>query len=82
MHVNLGFQKPYDTQKNMACHDKYWCHKSKMHKNLWCDKKSWISMKIYNTLLPNDMPYHYHMKDQVFINCKGQQYSQLANKWN
>jgi hypothetical protein len=42
------------------------------HINLWCDKTSWIFMKIYDTLLPNGMPYHYHMKDQAVINCKGQ----------
>ncbi len=46
MHVNSWLQKPHGTQKNMACHDKYWCHKFKTHKNLWCHKKSWITMKI------------------------------------
>jgi hypothetical protein len=64
----------------MACHDKYWCHKFKTHKNLWCDKKSWIAMKICDTLLPNGMPCHHHMGDGVVINCKRQQYFQLANK--
>jgi len=82
MNVNLGLQKTYYTQKYMACHDKYWCHKSKTHKNLWCDKKWWIYMKIYDTLLPNGMPYNYHMKNRAIINCKGEQYSQLANKWD
>jgi len=24
----------HGTQKIMACHDKYWCHKFKTHKNL------------------------------------------------
>jgi hypothetical protein len=33
-------------------------------------KKSWIAMKIYDTLLPNGMTCHHHMKDQVDINCK------------
>jgi hypothetical protein len=37
-------------------------------------------MKIYETLLPNGMPRHHHMEDQVIINCKRQQYFQLANK--
>jgi hypothetical protein len=37
-------------------------------------------MKIYDTLLSNNMPHHYHMEDRVVINCKGQQYFQLANK--
>jgi len=37
----------------MACHDKYWCHKFKTHKNLWRHKKSWIAMKICDTLLLN-----------------------------
>jgi hypothetical protein len=30
--------------------------------------------------LPNGMLCHYHMEDWVIINCKGQQYFQLANK--
>jgi len=28
-------------------------------------------MKIYDTLLPNGMPYHHHMEDQLIINRKG-----------
>jgi hypothetical protein len=43
-------------------------------------QKIWIAMKIYDTLLPNGMPYHHHMEDQIVINHKGQQYCQLANK--
>jgi hypothetical protein len=39
-----------------------------------------IAMKIYNTSLPNGNACHHHMEDQVIINCKGQQYFQLANK--
>ncbi len=31
MHVNSWFQKPHGT-KNLACHDKYWCHKFKTQK--------------------------------------------------
>jgi hypothetical protein len=74
-------QKSHDTQKIMECHDKYWCHKFKTHKNLWCHKKSWLTMKICDTLLPNGMPCHHHMEDlRVVINCKRQQYFQLANK--
>jgi hypothetical protein len=61
----------------MACHDKYWCHKFKTHKKLWCHKKSWIAMKIWDTLLPNGMPYHHHMEDQVIINRQKQQYFQI-----
>jgi hypothetical protein len=53
--------------------------KFKTPKNLWCHKKSWITMKICDTLLPNNMPCHHHM-EKVIINCKGQQYFQLANK--
>jgi hypothetical protein len=35
----------------------------------------------FDTLLPNGMPCHHHMEDQIVINCKGQQYFQLiANK--
>jgi hypothetical protein len=37
-------------------------------------------MKICDTLLSNNMPCHHHMKDQFFVNRKGQQYFQLANK--
>ncbi len=33
--------------------------------------KSWIAMKIYNTLLPKGMPCHHHMENQVIINRKG-----------
>ncbi len=36
----------------MAYHNKYWCHKFKTGKNLCCHKKSWIAMKICDTLLP------------------------------
>jgi hypothetical protein len=50
------------------------------HKNLWCYEKSWIAMKICDTLLLNGMPCHHHMEDQIVINYKGQQYFQLANK--
>jgi hypothetical protein len=50
------------------------------HKNLWCQKRLWIAMEIYDTLLPNDMPCHHHMENQIVINCKEQQYFQLANK--
>ncbi len=37
-------------------------------------------MKIYDTLLPNDMPCCHHMENKVAINHKGQQYFQLADK--
>jgi hypothetical protein len=37
-------------------------------------------MNFFDILLPNDMPCHYHMEDQVIINHKGQQYLQLTNK--
>jgi hypothetical protein len=56
MHVNSWFRKPYDTQNIMACHDKYWCHKFKTQK-LMVLQKSWIAMKIYDTLLSNGMPF-------------------------
>jgi hypothetical protein len=36
-------------------------------------------MKICDALLPNGMPCHHHMEDQIIINYKGQ-YFQLANK--
>jgi hypothetical protein len=39
-------------------------------------------MKICETLLPNGIPCHHHIEDHVVINCKGQQYFQLANKWD
>jgi hypothetical protein len=67
-------------QKKMACHEKYWCHKFKTHKNLWCLKKSWIAREMCDILLPDDMPCHHHMEDQIIINHKRQQYFQLANK--
>jgi len=63
--------KPHGTQTIMACHDKYWCHKFKTLKNLWLHKKSWITIKIYDTLLPNGNACHHHMEDQVVINHKG-----------
>jgi hypothetical protein len=53
---------------------------SKHQKTLWCHKKSWIAMKICDTLLLNDMPCHHHMEEQIDFNCKGQQYFQLSNK--
>jgi hypothetical protein len=43
-------------------------------------KKSWIAMKICDTLLSNGMPCHHHMKARIDLNRKGQQYFQLANK--
>ncbi len=53
---------------------------SKHTKTYGVTKKSWIAMKICDTLLPNGMPCHHHMKDQFDINRKRQQYFQLANK--
>jgi hypothetical protein len=47
---------------------------------LMMSQKSWIAMKIGDTLLPNSISCHYHTKDQIIINCKGQQYFQLVNK--
>jgi hypothetical protein len=41
------------------------------HKNLWCHKKSWITMNICDALLPNGMPHHHRMEDRVVINRKG-----------
>ncbi len=49
-------------------------------KTLWCHKKSWIAMKICDTLLPNDLTCHHHMEDRMSINRKGKQYFQLVNK--
>jgi len=43
-----------------------------------CHEKSWITMKICDTLLPNGMPCHHHMEDRIVINHKGQQYYQLT----
>jgi hypothetical protein len=37
-------------------------------------------MKICDTLLPNCMPCHHHMENQVIINHKGQKYFQLINE--
>jgi len=70
MHVNSWLQKPHGTQNIIACYDKYWCHKFKTHKNLWCHKKSWIAMKIYDTLLPNDMLRPYHMEEELLLIAK------------
>jgi hypothetical protein len=53
---------------------------SKHTKTYGVTKKSWIAMKICDTLLPNGMPCHHHMKDQIIINCKGQQYFQVTNR--
>jgi hypothetical protein len=39
-------------------------------------------MKICDTLLQNGVLCYHHMKYQIIINHKGQQYFQLANKWN
>jgi hypothetical protein len=50
------------------------------HKNLWCHKKSWIAMKICDTLLSNCMPCHHHMENRVNNNHKGHKYFELANK--
>jgi len=33
-------------------------------------KKSWIPMKICDTLLPNRMPCHHHMEDQLILIVK------------
>jgi hypothetical protein len=55
--------------------------KNSIHKNLWCHKKSWITMNICDTLFPNGMlSHHHHIEDRIVINRKGQQYFQLANK--
>jgi len=68
-------------------HKKLWhamtnigAQKCKKHKNLWYHGKSWITMKICDNLLANNMPCHHHMENLIVINCKGQQYFQLINK--
>jgi hypothetical protein len=66
-------QKPHDTHKIMACHDKYWCHKFKTQK-LMVSQKIMDYYENCDILLPNGMPCHHHMKDQIIINHKGQQY--------
>ncbi len=33
------------------------------HTKIYGHKKSWIAMKICDTLLPNGMPCHHHMED-------------------
>jgi hypothetical protein len=38
-------------------------------------KKSWISMQIYDSLVPNGKLCQHHMEDQLIINKKNQQYS-------
>jgi hypothetical protein len=81
MHVNSWFQKFHGTQKIMACHDKYWCHKFKTQKFM-VSQKITDCHEICDTLLPNSMSCHHHMKNLVIIDCKGQQYFQLANKWH
>jgi hypothetical protein len=43
-------------------------------------QKSWIVMKICDTLLPKCTLCQCHMENQVIINHKGQQYFQLTNK--
>jgi hypothetical protein len=36
-------------------------------------------MKFCDTLLPNGMPCHHHMVNQIVINRKGQEYFKLIN---
>jgi hypothetical protein len=50
------------------------------HTKTYGVKKKMDNHKIYDTLLPNGMPCHHHMEDQIVINCKGQQYFQSINK--
>jgi hypothetical protein len=40
------------------------------HKNLWCHKKSWIAMKICDTLMPNGMPWPHHTKKESLLIAK------------
>jgi hypothetical protein len=63
MSMNSWLQKFHGTQKIMACHDKYYYHKFKTHKNLaiiWGNKfliKKWYINRL-NTpheFLPHDM---------------------------
>ncbi len=58
-----------------AIHSKH----TKTYGDLWCYKKSWIAMKICDTLLPNGMLCHHHIEDRIVINRKGQQCFQLVN---
>ncbi len=37
--------------------------KTSWHTKIYGHKKSWIVMKICDTLLPNGMPCHHHMED-------------------
>ncbi len=60
-----------------------WIHnfeKFMAHKKLSHAMTNIGAMKICGTLLSNGMPCHYHMEDQFIINCKGQQYFELANE--
>jgi hypothetical protein len=40
------------------------------HKNLWFHKKSWIAMKICDTLLSNGMPCHHRMEIESLLIVK------------
>jgi len=55
---------------------------SRHKKTYGVTKNHGLPWKFINTLLPNGIPCHHHMEDQIVINCKGQQYFQLANKWD
>jgi hypothetical protein len=81
MHVNSWFQKSHGTQKIMACHDKYWCHKFKTHKLMVSQKIMDCHENLWH-LVTKQHAMSSHMENKIVINCKGQQYYQLANKWN
>jgi hypothetical protein len=61
-------------------HKKYWHAMTNISAINSKHKKSWIAMKNCDTLLPNGMPCHHHMEDQILINKKKQQYFQLIIK--
>jgi hypothetical protein len=73
MHVNSWIQKLHGTQKKWHAMTNIGAINSR-------HKKSWIAMKICDTLLPNGMPCHHHMEDIVVNSHKRQQYFQLVNK--
>jgi hypothetical protein len=65
----------------MACHDKYWGLNLRHIKTYDVTKKMDYHENLWH-LVANDMSCYHHMEDRITMNCKEQQYFQLANKWN
>ncbi len=76
--MNSWFQKSHGTQKKWHAMTNIGAINLRHTKTYSVTKNYGLPWKFVTSLLPNDMPCHHHMEDQVVINHKGPQYLQLT----